>query len=91
MLSNFIINYKIDTNKSPLEKHMLHKANYNVNTMNSACVLVLRHLAYGVPLSTYLCRPSRTLHLFPTGCTTRNHDCLKFSPAGKNLRKVEFT
>ena len=39
--------------------------------------------------STYFCLPSRVLHLFPTGCTTRFYDFFKFAPAGKNLRTVE--
>ena len=41
--------------------------------------------------SKYWCRPSQILHLFRIGYKTLLHVFfLKFAPAGKNLRKVEF-
>jgi len=39
----------------------------------------------------FFCRPSWVLHLFPMGCKICYHYFFKFAPAGKNLRKVEFT
>jgi hypothetical protein len=51
----------------------------------------LRHLGYGVTTSTYFFRSNRVLHLFPTGCKIHFDDFFKFAPAGKKLRKVEFT
>jgi len=40
-------------------------------------------------LSTYFCRASQILRLFPTGYEIRFRDFFKFGPAGKNLRKSE--
>jgi len=45
------------------------------NTVNVVHTLS-RYLAYGVTLSTYFCRPSRVLHLSPTGCKMCFHDFL---------------
>jgi hypothetical protein len=52
--------------------------------------LFLRHLAHGVTPSTYFCRPSWVLHVFPTGCKVSFHDFYKFPLAGKNLRTIDF-
>jgi len=46
-----------------------------MNTINVVgTFLFVRHLAYGVMPSTYFCRPSRFLHLFPTECKIRSSD-----------------
>ena len=36
-------------------------------------------------------RSNHVLNLFPMGWKIHFHDFFKFAPAGKNLRKVEFT
>jgi hypothetical protein len=41
--------------------------------------------------STYFCRPSWGLQLFPTGCKIRYDDFFNFTPASENFRQVEFT
>jgi len=55
------------------------------------CVFILRHLAYGVKPSRIFTVPFWSFHLLPMGSKIPSHFFfLKFSPAGENVREVEF-